>query len=177
MTRPVIAATVLLAVGFCLRPGVLVGQCTPGQSVSPDQINGLRLAIEDEIYASGRYRAYGDLLGGVHGDTLRAYVDPCIRDNLIWVVYKYMPTGEILRAARSSGEGGWILFVSDSTNFGPTNGAAIPTVYLQDDEVIRMKTAWRRLSVVIHERPDQAILNGARTREVVRDSLRMPDRP
>ena len=58
------------------------------------------------------------------------------------------------------------------SGFPPTNGAAMKTVYLDDEDVIRMKTTWKKLHFAIEVNPSAERREDARRREAARSALR-----
>ncbi len=64
-----------------------------------------------------------------------------------------MPHGEILRGAYIRKNGLALLNGDPEQGFRPTQGAAMPTVYLDDDDVIKMKTTWKKVFFSIDINP------------------------
>ena len=92
---------------------------------------------------------------------------------LVWIVYKLMPHGELMRAAYLSKDDTLALLEGDvRSGFPPTNGAAMKTVYLDDDDVIRMKTTWKKFYFAIEINPSAQRREDGRRREAARSALR-----
>jgi hypothetical protein len=65
------------------------------------------------------------------------------------------------------------LLARDPTGgFPVTGGGATLTVYLPDDDVIRMKQAWKRVPLVIQWNPAQNRIRAAKEREDQRAAAR-----
>jgi hypothetical protein len=135
------------------------------QMVSDADIRAVVEAIKDEIYANGYYTAYID----VERDKVPVYVNPKIENIMVWVIYRLMPFGEILRGAVVSLDKRLVFLHRDpQLGFPASDGAAMKTVYLSDEDVIEKKTTWRRIYVSIDLKPTAERLEEARQRQKLR---------
>ena len=100
----------------------------PQRKVSERAIEAVVLAVKDEVYSHGYHNAYSD----VGPDKIRIYIDPYVRNNLIWTIYKLMPHGEVFRAAYVRKDGLAVLIGDPFNGFPPTNRAATKTLYMDD---------------------------------------------
>ena len=108
-------------------------------------------------------------------DSVPLYVEPRRQRGLIWIVYKLMPFGELRRAAFESPDGKLMILAGDPENgFPPTRETAMPTVYLRDDDVIQMKTTWKRTWFSIRVRPSSDEIREARERQARRKGIHLP---
>ena len=141
------------------------------RAVTDSEIQLVIGAIHDEIYANGYQAKYLDM----PEDSVPLYVEPRRQRGLIWIVYKLMPFGELRRAAFESPDGKLMILAGDPENgFPPTRETAMPTVYLRDDDVIQMKTTWKRTWFSIRVRPSSDEIREARERQARRKGIHLP---
>ncbi len=146
-------------------PGGVPAPASDAQMVSDADIRAVVGAIKDEIYANGYYTAYID----VGAEKVPVYVNPKIENNMVWVIYKLMPFGEILRGVVVSPDKRLAFLHRDpQLGFPASDGAAMKTVYLNDDDVIERKTTWRRVYISIDLKPSPKQLEEARQRQKLR---------
>jgi len=124
-----------------------------GNAVTDSEIRLVITAIRDEIYTNNYAPRYVDL----QQDSLALYVRPQKEAGEIWVIYKLLPFGEILRVASLSPDASLMLLAGNPANGFPiTRSSAMLTLFIPDDSVIRMKTQWRRVWFSINTRPSAA---------------------
>ena len=135
------------------------------EKVTDAAIRSVITAIEDEIYANGYHTDYID----VGADRVPVYVNPRIENGMVWVIYKLMPHGEICRGAVLSADKQMAMLQRDPhLGFPAHDGSATKTVYLGDEDVIEMKTTWRKVYMSIELKPSVRRLEEAKQREAVR---------
>jgi len=121
-----------LLVAFASRYALSESTAAPRKIVTQPQIQLVLTAIEDEIYTHNLEKAYVDL----GPDKISICVKPHFENGMIWVIYKLLPFGELMRGAViNEGRGVAILSGDPDVGFPPTNGSAMPTLYLDDDAV------------------------------------------
>jgi hypothetical protein len=154
---------------LALTHQVLAQRNEDKRPVTASEIQLLLTAIRDEIYARGYAPNYFDM----PTDSIPVYVDPQLRDKLIWAIYKLPPFGEVRRGAWFSPDHRLAILLGDPDDgFPPTHPTAMLTMYLDDDDVIKMKTTWKRAWVRIESQPSSAELTAAKEREAIRGSIR-----
>lgn len=142
---------------------------TANADVKEDEIQAVIQAIKDEIYSHNYQKEYFDL----GTDRIPIYVNPRRENEMVWVIYKLMPHGEILRGAFIRDDMNLAILVRDpEKGFPPTNSAAMKTVYLDDDQVIKMKTTWKRKYFSIDLNPSAKELQEAKRRQEIRFKLK-----
>ncbi len=143
-------------------------KCPPPQKVTEKvtdaDIQVVLTAIEDEIYANGYHTAYIDV-----GEKVPVYVNPQTQDRRAWVIYKLMPHGEIVRMVFFAPDKRMAVLHRDpALGFRATDMGAMPTVYLNDDDVIEMKTTWRKVYMRIELKPSAKRIEEAKRRQAIR---------
>lgn len=169
--RALISA-LILAFSF----GVLTSGLKAQQRITPSEVRAVAQAITDEIYDYG-YESYGfDYVGKqiAQGVTsVRVYIEPTLRtgpglgeveEGLGYVIYKYMPFGEVLRLFWFNKKGLAILGGNPELGFPPENPNYL-TVYMDDDELCRDKATWLKASFVIRLHPSTERLREAAERQ------------
>jgi hypothetical protein len=152
----------MLAVG--VTAGILAS-ASDAEMVTDAAMRAVITAIEDEIYANGYQTAYID----VGADKVPVYFNPRIENGMIWVIYKLMPFGEIRRAAVLSPDKQLAMLQRDPRlGFPASDGSATKTVYLRDEDVIEMKTTWRKVYMSIELKPSNRRIEAAKQREAIR---------
>lgn len=141
---------------------------SPALMVGDTEIQAVITAIKDEVYANGYQKAFVD----IGPDRIPLYVNPRVENGMIWVIYKLMPFGEVLRGAFSTNNPQVAILAGDPhNNFPPTQGASMKTVYLPDDDVIKMKTTWRKSHFSVDMDPSAQTLAEAKRRQELRRKL------
>jgi hypothetical protein len=157
--------TVFLVLVAVAPVGRAQGPASQGPAVTDSEIRLVVTAIRDEIYTNGYEPRYLDL----QSDSIALYVSPQRKAGEIWVIYKLLPFGEILRAVSPSPDGSLMLLAGNPENgFPPTRSTAMLTLYLKDDSVIRDKAQWKRVWFSIDTRPSVAEKDLARQRQARR---------
>jgi hypothetical protein len=96
-------------------------------------------------------------------------INPQIENGMVWVIYKLMPHGEIRRGAILTADKQLAILHRDPhLGFPAHDGAATKTLYLGDDDVIEMKTTWRRVYTSIELKPSPKRVEEAKRRQAVR---------
>jgi hypothetical protein len=137
------------------------------KSLTPGDINALITAVKDEIYTQKYQTYYAD----VDKDKVAIYVQPFFENSLIWTIYKLLPHGEVYRAATMRKDGLAVLLGDPHNAFPATQGAAMKTVYLDDDEVIKMKTAWDKHYFAVEIQPSEKETRAAQHRQALRAGI------
>ncbi len=135
----------------------------PQRKVTDHEVQAVILAVKDEIYAMGYASYYLDI--GKSGKDVPIYFNPHVSKGLIWIIYKLMPHGEVYRGAHVRKNGLAILLGDPRNDFPPTQGLASKTIYLDDDDVIQMKTTWRKYHFSVDVKPTQERLRKAEQRQ------------
>lgn len=168
-----------LAAAFLVLSGFLLfGQhtATPQKpaasenSVTSADVRALILAIQDEMYDEG-CQGYGFDASATH-DT-RSYQLPLYvgrsfnAQGIAWSIYKFLPVGEVLRAFGVDNDGLATIYGHPEWRFPPTELSYL-TVYMNDDELARLKHDWMRTSFTLELRPAAARLQEAASRQKMR---------
>lgn len=141
---------------------------SPALMVGDAEVQAVISAIKDEVYANGYQTAFVD----IGPDRIPLYVNPRVENGMIWVIYKLMPFGEVLRGAFSINNPQIAILAGDPhNNFPPTQGASMKTVYLADDDVMKMKTTWRKSYFSIDVNASAQTLAEAKRRQELRRKL------
>jgi hypothetical protein len=173
MLRRCIAA-ILLIITMPLAGPAQTGLSVP---VTPEQQKAITQAIEDEIYDFG-YQSwdFGYIGKTIDHDQqkIRAYVEPQRKtylrgggDPVGYVIYKYMPFGEVLRMFWFKKDGLAVLGGNPEMGFTPEHPNYL-TVYMGDDELLQDKEHWLRLSFIINLHPTAERLREAARRQIRR---------
>jgi hypothetical protein len=164
LRRATLIIMVVLGLSRGIPPSVWGGEQV-AEKVTDADIRVVITAVEDEIYANGYHTVYID----VGADKVPIYVNPRIENGMVWVIYKLMPHGEIHRGVVLSADKRMAMLHKDpQLGFPATDTAAIKTVYLNDDDVIEMKTTWRKVYMRIDLKPSAKLIEEAKQREAIR---------
>jgi hypothetical protein len=159
----VLILLLILGCGSVLRAGP---QWQKGP-VRESEIQATIQAIEDEIYDLNLQLEYFDLRGAKDsGDaaTLNVYFQPeVLDDSRSWVIYKLMPGGEVLRMYEI-GQSGCIYLHMRPGEFRITQ-PSYPTVYMDDDELCKLKHDWIKRQFVVNLHPSKELVEAARARQ------------
>ena len=132
--------------------------------VTEEQVKAIILAVKDEIYAYGYQSYYFDCLY----EDIDIYINPKIKNGVIWVIYKLLPHGEIYRAVVILKNGLAFLCRRPERGFAPTTDIAINTLYLPDEDVIKMKTTWKKYKFSVKLNPSPEEIYQAKKRQYIR---------
>lgn len=132
--------------------------------VSEEQIRQVIVAVKDEIYSRNLQKHYLDV---GHRD-IPIYIFDNFENNLIWMIYRLMPYGEVIRGAYVRKDGLVLLKGNPDDGFPASQGASMRTVFLDDDNLIKMKTTWKKHYFSVNLEPSQNDLRDARRREELR---------
>lgn len=128
------------------------------------------LAIQDEIYAGGYQGRVLDVGRKVGPDeySLRVYVEPTFhKTGVAWVIYKFMPYGEVYRMFDINDNGLAVLYGKPRDGF-PSTQPSYLTVYMDDDELCGFKHDWRKYEFEISIVPSEKRVQEAVARQKAR---------
>jgi len=151
------------------------GQFKEGPAPTEAQITALTSAIVDEIYVYDLAKEYGDIGVNESNDIQKVtiFIMPKTSNNAIRVIYPLMPLGEIIRMFFLSGRLA-IPHLEPDSNF-PATQPSFRTVYMDNDELCRLKQTWIRRTVSIKLAPTKADIDAARKRHLERTGF-VPNR-
>ena len=159
----VLVLSLILGCGVALRAGPQLQK----RPVRESEIQATIQAIEDEIYDLNLQPEYLDLQGPKDSRdtaTLNVYFRPeVLDDSRSWVVYKLMPGGEVLRMYEI-GRSGRIYLHMKPGEFRITQ-PSYPTVYMDDDELCKLKHDWIKRQFVVNLQPSKETVAAARARQ------------
>lgn len=171
MTRPVVVflASVLLFLALPTRSS------SSAPSISDKDVKAVSQAIEDEIYDfayQGWDFGYVGKTIGADEQQIHVYISPLeanvnmggAKKPFGYVIYKYMPFGEVYRLFWFTKDGLVVLGGNPEFGFLPTHPNYL-TVYMDDDELCRDKEAWLKASFVIQLHPTTERLREAAVRQ------------
>ena len=143
--------------------------------VSDSEANLIVQAVEDEIYDYGYQKQFyqmGENVGTASAPRtrMRIYIEPEVgaEDGGGRVIYKLMPYGEVLRDFTIRKDGVVLLAGDPQNRFPPTQESSTKTVYMDDDEVCRMKHDWLRRFFVVDDSPGPERIQEAVRRQKLR---------
>lgn len=140
-----------------------------GSPVTSKYNGAIIQAIQDEIYEYG-YEGWGwDAADKIEGNTyqMHVYIEPMTKNYSGRVMYKLMPYGEVLRFYVVQKNG--LIRLDDNPELG--FGAERPdrlTLYLDDDEIVKFKHDWPRISYSIELKPSEERLRQGAERQIKR---------
>jgi hypothetical protein len=132
------------------------------------EISAVIEAIQDEIYDLKLQDDFFDVgkttKENRDQEILNVYLQPdVIEDSRSWVIYKLMPDGEILRMYEI-GRSGRIYLHGKPGEFRITQ-PDYPTVFMDDDELCKLKHDWLRRHFVVNTNPSPELVAAARARQ------------
>lgn len=138
----------------------------PGDQLTEDQIKAVVLAIQDEIYDYDYEGDFADVgeASGPGSSRLPLYISPIIKEGHGTVIYKLMPQGEIYRDFSIDGNGLVVLSEEPDGGFPPTHSSH-NTLYMDDNEVCRLKHDWVKASFYIDFQPGKERIREASVRQ------------
>lgn len=138
--------------------------------LSSAEREAVKLAIIDEIYANHLQGHVVDVGKNISDSKYEVvvYFKPIISDKRGWVIYKLMPYGEVLRMFTLRGDGLAVLYGKLRDRFPPTQPSYL-TVYMDDDELCRLKTDWLKSSFIVETKPEAARVSAAKSRGLKRN--------
>jgi hypothetical protein len=144
----------IFALLFCVLITVPAGAVKEEGAVTPEDQKAIALAIEDEIYDRNLQGYYSDLGGGVGQYKVRVefYVEPYIKSGTAYLIYKFMPYGEVYRVFWIRDDGLAHLDGNPDIGFPPTQRNYL-TVYGDDDSLCKRKREWLRFHFIIDVQP------------------------
>lgn len=132
--------------------------------------NGVITAIEDEVYASNGQGYYADVGQPDDEDIshrLPVYIKPTMYKGTGWIIYKFMPYGEVNRMFYVNKRGLVILHGNPHNGFPPTQPDRL-TVYMGDEQLCALKHTWIKKHFVIRIPPSKKRLALAKKRQQMR---------
>ncbi|HEV2489513.1 MAG TPA: hypothetical protein VGT03_06880 [Candidatus Acidoferrales bacterium] len=149
----------------------------PSLPVTPEQQKAITQAIEDEIYDFGYQGWDFGYVGktiGTDEQEIRVYIEPKRKtylrgggDPVGYVIYKYMPFGEVLRMFWFTKDGMAVLGGNPEMGFTPEHPNYL-TVYMGDDELLNDKEHWLRARFDVNLHPTAERLHEAAQRQTKR---------
>lgn len=137
------------------------------RALSDASKKAVELAIVDEMYANN-LQGYGWDVGmhdSISEYQLTAYFQPTLnKDGEGWVIYKLMPYGEVYRLFAVEPNGLGVLYGRLRNHFPPTEPSYL-TVYMDDDELCRMKKEWGKSYFDVELKPSAQRIAEARARQ------------
>ncbi|MGH7017280.1 MAG: hypothetical protein ACRED8_09375 [Caulobacteraceae bacterium] len=150
MSRNMRLVGILTAVAVVFAAAVGASAATDVISVTPVIEQKIVRAVETEIYQRGDEGYFGDIgvpAGpGLH--RLAIFIRPTINNREGWVIYKFMPFGQIIRMYVLDSKGGVTLHGDPTNGFPPTQPDYM-TVYMDSDQLCRLEHEWIRANFVI----------------------------
>jgi hypothetical protein len=146
MLRAIPVAVILCGVCFAQTSSKNAG----AHLLTHQELGAVVQAVEDEIYDysyQSKFSFVGDAPSG--STKVPIYISPKVdHDSIGEVIYKYMPFGEVYRRFVLRDDGLVILYGDPELTFPPqlpdTN-----TLYLDDEDVCRMKSEWKKTQFVV----------------------------
>lgn len=130
-------------------------------------------AVEDEVYDYGFEKEFYDI--GINSGTphhwiskVPIYIDPSTdKDGNGRAIYRLMPYGEVFRLffVRKDGV---VVLIGDPDNKFPITEPSKLTVFVDDDEICRMKKQWIRSTIFVDEQPPSQTVMAAVARQEIR---------
>lgn len=143
------------------------------RKVSDSDLGAVIQAVEDEIYDYG-YQKYFYHIGENVGTSMNAprtririYVDPEVdaTNQSGQIIYKLMPYGEVFRDYTILKNGLVVLAGDPQNGFPQTQESSTKTLYMDDDEVCRMKHDWLRRFFTVDDSPSPSRIQQAAERQ------------
>jgi hypothetical protein len=159
---------VFLVLTLSLTTTLLAGRPQQKRPIREAEINAVIEAIQDEIYDL-KLEKYVDDIGerspqNRNQYSVNVYFQPeVIEDSRSWVIYKLMPDGEIVRMYEI-GRSGRIYLHGKPGEFRVTQ-PDYPTVFMDDDQLCKLKHDWLRRHFVVDINPSPALVAAARARQ------------
>ena len=143
----------------------------PKQLTTKAVMQAVVRAIEDEVYDHGYQTKFADIGSpdGPSGHRLPVYIQPSLSQGRGWIIYKFMPYGEVYRMFYVRKDGLVVLHGDPQNGFPPTQPDYL-TVYMGDAELCRLKGRWLKTFFVIETEPTSAMVSAARARDLERKS-------
>ncbi len=159
----------ILGISIAVNPGV------QKPKLSESDLTAVTQAIEDEIYDYGYQKNFyqmGEQMGTSRAPRtrMRVYIQPEVelRNGEGRVIYKLMPIGEVLREFATNKDGLVVLSGNPQVGFPPTQESSTKTVYMDDDEVCKMKHDWLKSFFEVDDLPSPERIAEAVRRQKLR---------
>jgi hypothetical protein len=162
--RVPVALLVILSVATTL----LANRPQQKRAIREAEINAAIEAIQDEIYdlrlEKGFFSVGATAKENRNQEILHVYFQPeVLDDSRSWVIYKLMPGGEIIRMYEI-GRSGRIYLHGKPGEFN-ISGPDYPTVFMDDDELCKVKHDWIKRQFVVDTNPSPELVAAARARQ------------
>lgn len=141
----------------------------PTSELTTEKIaNGVVTAIEDEVYASNDQHAFADVGQEIHKNVFRVpvYIQPKMKNGLAWIIYKFMPYGEVYRMFYV--KHGLVILHGDPRNGFPPTQPDYLTVYMSDEQLCTFIHTWKKKYFIINSSPGRQRIDLAKTRQKMR---------
>jgi hypothetical protein len=130
-------------------------------------------AVEDEVYDYGFGKEFYEI--GINSGTphhwiskVPIYIEPGTdKDGNGRAIYRLMPYGEVFRLFFIRKDG-IVVLIGDPDNKFPITQPSKLTVFMDDDEICRMKRQWIRSSIFVDEQPSSETVDAAASRQEIR---------
>jgi len=147
---------------------LLAGRPQQKRPIRETEIKAAIEAIQDEIYDLKLEKDFFSV-GATSKENrdqeiLNVYFQPeVLDDSRSWVIYKLMPGGEVIRMYEI-GRSARIYLHGKPGEFNIT-GPDYPTVFMDDDELCKLKHDWIKRQFVVDTDPSAALVAAARARQ------------
>lgn len=146
------------------------------RSLSDSEAKAVIQAVEDEIYDYGYQKHFYQMGENLSkpSNTPRTriwiYIEPEVdlTEHAGRVIYKLMPYGEVLRDFTIRKDGLVVLDGNPQNGFPQTQESSTKTVYMDDEEVCRMKHDWLKRFFVVDDSPTKEVVQEAVRRQKLR---------
>lgn len=135
--------------------------------LSPSDKDAIVQAILDEMYVNDLQPETIDVGVEVSPSErqMEAYFKPSLNKNGEgWIIYKLMPYGEVYRLFAIEPNGLAVLYGRLQNHFPPTEPSYL-TVYMDDDDLCRMKKEWGKSYFRVDLKPSSKRIAEARARQ------------
>jgi hypothetical protein len=130
-------------------------------------------AVEDEIYDYGFEKEFYEI--GINNGTPSHWISEVPiylesgtdKDGNGRAIYRLMPYGEVFRLFFIRKDG-IVVLIGDPDNKFPITQPSKLTVFMDDDEVCRMKRQWTRSSIFVDEQPSLETVEAGASRQETR---------
>jgi len=140
--------------------------------ISHREVEAVIQAVEDEIYDYGYQKHFyhiGENIGTASAPRarIRIYIDPEINTagQIGQIIYKLMPYGEVFRDYAILNNGLVVLEGDPQNGFPQTQESSTKTLYMDDDDILRMKHDWLRRFFTVDDSPAPSRIQQAAERQ------------
>ena len=143
------------------------------RKLSDSDLGAVIQAVEDEVYDYGYQKDFyhiGENIGtsaSAPRTRVRIYIDPEIdaADQSGQIIYKLLPYGEVFRDYTILKNGLVVLAGNPQNGFPQTQESSTKTLYMDDDEVCRMRRDWLRRFFTVDDSPSPSRIHQAAERQ------------